>query len=64
MYAGKWRKVLKVSTNHPTQKNIKATQITLSAEAVGKESFVIIATITQALYLGRLKSFALVMYHP
>jgi hypothetical protein len=35
-----WQKVLKVSTNLRIHKNIKAIQIILSAEVVGKESFV------------------------
>jgi hypothetical protein len=57
MYAGKWQKVLKVSTNHLIQRNIKETLQTSSAEAVGKDAFVITAIIIQVSYLGHLKNF-------
>jgi len=48
MYTGKWQKVLKVSTNHPIQKNTAAIQTILFVEVVGKEDFVIGAITTQA----------------
>jgi hypothetical protein len=47
MYAGKWQKVLRVSTNHLIQKNIKETSQTSFAEAVGRDAFVITAITTQ-----------------
>jgi hypothetical protein len=61
MYAGKWQKVLKVSTNHLIQRNIKETLQTSSAEAVGKDAFVITAIIIRVSYLGHQKSLALAM---
>jgi hypothetical protein len=47
MYAGKWQKVLRVSTNHLIQKSIKETPQTSFVEAVGRDAFVIIAIIIQ-----------------
>jgi hypothetical protein len=57
MYAGKWQKVLRVSTNHLIQKSIKETPQTSFVEAVGRDAFVITAIIIQVSYLGHLKNF-------
>jgi hypothetical protein len=57
MYARKWQKVLKVSTNHPIQKNIKETLQTSYVEVVGKDASVITVIIIQVSYLGHLKNF-------
>jgi hypothetical protein len=61
MYAGKWQKVLKVSTNHPIQKNIEETLQTSFAEVVGKDAFVITVIIIQVSYLGHRRSLVLAM---